>query len=62
MLTRKHFEIIAREIKEGEARMTLVDQRGYRQAVKSVTYALRQINPRFDADKFVAACTPEDNT
>ena len=61
MLTRKHFEIIAREIKAGDSReRDEPEQYGYRQAVRHVADALRQINPRFDADRFVAACTPED--
>lgn len=63
MLTRQHFEIIAREIKVGDNdRISMCPAReyGYRQAVRCVADALRQINPRFDANKFVAACTPED--
>lgn len=60
MLTRQHFEIIAREIKTGDVRLLPSEQHGYRRAVKAMSTALRQINPRFDADRFVAACTPED--
>jgi hypothetical protein len=65
MLTKQHFEIIAAEIKAGQARVitptsTPDEYHGYTQAVHAVARALIRINPRFNEYRFVEACTPGD--
>ena len=59
MLTRQHFEIIARELRDAKppanSRENDLRQDGYVVAVQAVARALHQINPRFDTDRFVRA-------
>ena len=59
MLTRQHFEIIAKELRQNQPRLDSCDNDlrldGYNIAVQAVAKALRQINPRFDTARFVGA-------
>lgn len=57
-LTRKHFEVIAEELRTN--RPALLDV-GYDQAVVAISRALRKINPRFDSDRFYLATCRDDN-
>jgi hypothetical protein len=56
-LTRKDFETIARNLRDGQPRSAEL-QWGYEQAVDAVAQALQEINPRFDRGRFLAACEP----
>ena len=49
-MTRKHFIVIAREL--SEARKYIGESEDFREAVRAVTNALLEINPRFDAERF----------
>ena len=52
MLTRKHFEAIAKAVRESDLGYTNA------QAVGSkIAYTLREFNPNFDEERFVQACT-----
>lgn len=59
MLTRQHFEIIAKELRQGQPRPDSRENDlrldGYVCAVQAVARALRQINPRFDTARFMDA-------
>ena len=65
MLTRQHFEIIARELRQGRPRLDSSDNylrlEGYDDAVHAVAQALRQINPRFDTARFLDAVEGVDH-
>jgi hypothetical protein len=49
-MTRKHFIVIAREL--SEARKYIGESEDFREAVRAVTNALLETNPRFNAEKF----------
>jgi len=57
MLTRKHFEIIAEELRKGRPLFPTSDDQRYEYdwAVEAVAKALIKINPRFDHARFRAA-------
>lgn len=50
MLTRKHFEALAVEIRQ------IPDKVAREQAAYAVARACRQLNPHFDMARFLAAC------
>ena len=49
-MTRKHFVLIAKEL--NEARKYIGESEDFKEAVRAVTNALTEINPRFDSEKF----------
>jgi len=53
-MTKKHFEMLARYM--SNQRPLFRDADCYRQAVNHLSYCLHSENPRFDADRFAAAC------
>lgn len=62
-MTRKHFQMIARTIHRAiarEAGNTTKAAEHRREAARDMAYAfaaeLRRENPRFDSDRFLAAC------
>jgi hypothetical protein len=59
-LTRKHFEVIAEELRTNRPAL-LEDNAGYDRAVVAISRALRKINPRFDSDRFYLATCRDDN-
>lgn len=59
-LTRKHFEVIAEELRTNRP-VLLEDNAGYDRAVQAVSRALHKINPRFDSDRFYLATCRDDN-
>jgi hypothetical protein len=68
MITRKHFEAIAREIKTLMGADLRWTNEPFSDFIDSLCYNFRQDNPNFDRDKFIKACGfkdglyPEENT
>lgn len=56
-MTRKDFELIAAALKNSKPLPELpANQHGWRNAVHAVANALADENPRFDHERFLAAC------
>ena len=53
-MTRKHFQVLAENIR------TILDPHVRLNAAVAVATACQQMNPRFDADLFYAACGVEN--
>jgi hypothetical protein len=60
MITRKHFEAIAREIKTLMGADLRWTNEPFADFIDSLCYNFRQDNPNFDRDKFIKACGFED--
>lgn len=65
MMTRKHFEIIARVLHSVKPNFHDAQTQGessmWDSIVREFCNVLQTINPRFDADKFIAACGIKDD-
>jgi len=59
-LTRKHFEVIAEELRTNRP-VLLEDNAGYDRAVVAISRALHKINPRFDSDRFYLTTCRDNN-
>lgn len=59
-LTRKHFEVIAEEMRANRPAVS-TDYPAYDAAVQAVSRALHKINPKFDSDRFYLATCRDDN-
>lgn len=57
-LTRKHFQCIADHLRERQPTNPGA-KLGYHLAITAVASALEEINPRFDRQRFVIACTSQ---
>lgn len=55
-MTRKHIEAIARSFRAGMPRHNFDAVRGYKWAIRDVAEALKTVNPRFDAVRFLKDC------
>ena len=60
MITRKHFEAIARDVKTLMGADLRWTNKPFSDFVDSLCYNFRQDNPNFDRDKFIEACGFED--
>ena len=60
MITRKHFEAIARDVKTLMSADLRWTNEPFSDFVDSLCYNFRQDNPNFDRDKFIKACGFED--
>ena len=54
-MTRKHFQAIAEIIKNADS----LDEQGRAEMVREFASLCRSVNPRFDRERFAAACQPE---
>jgi hypothetical protein len=60
MITRKHFEAIARDVKTLMGADLRWTNEPFLDFIDSLCYNFRQDNPNFDRDKFIKACGFED--
>ncbi len=58
-MTRKDYELIAKELKLYLDRISVQDAEGYRMAIEAVAQALYVDNSRFDEDRFINAILGE---
>ena len=61
-MTRKDYVLLAGALKESRPIWDVADERldQWQETVRAIVYALETDNPRFDYDKFCAACGLED--
>jgi hypothetical protein len=63
-MSKKHFELIARVLREYNERpgVTDTERETYAQLAQTFATELRAENPRFDRSRFLAACAGRDSS
>lgn len=61
MMTKKHYEIIAKAIRNGRDQIIIKDkdlENGINEIIKQLTKEFKEDNARFNENKFIEACKP----
>jgi hypothetical protein len=56
MISRKHFQMIANELRESKPLKSRYSTAQWELDVESVAKALSKMNPRFDMNRFIETC------